>query len=258
MTLWVFGDSYAEHYSSLNDQWMTSVANVLNTDLKCFGLVGSSTEFTFNSFLNVRNQIKKNDIIIILLTTHSRRWFFKLYPSHTANPQIGTDYKNPVSVYEPTGFNDIDDALKLYEEFLNNQSVFESYLENFLYSLDYLTKKLNCHTIIIPNFYDTGYFLKDKKELFPNLSFAKGMMVDISLNEFTKDYLIEYTTSTKDLRVNHLMKYNHNVLGNKILNNIQNKIEIDLTMDFIKHIINKDKIMDNEFIKDELFNGILK
>jgi hypothetical protein len=42
------------------------------------------------------------------------------------------------------------------------------------------------------------------------------------------------------------------------LNNIQNKIEIDLTMDFIKHIINKDKIMDNEFIKDELFNGILK
>lgn len=257
MSLWVFGDSYAQQYSNLQEQWMQLVANDLNTELKCFGLVGSSAEFTYDSFNKVRNNIKDNDVVILVLTTHSRRWFFKDYPNHTAQPAPGTSYKEPVSIYDPTGFEEVDEALKLYEDCLNNQLVSETYLQNFLYNLDNLTKKLNLHTIVIPNFYDTVHFLEDKKNLYTNLTFAQGMTVDVSLNEFTKDYLIEYTTSVPDVRVNHFIKSNHKILANKILNNIKYKKDIDLSTEFIKHTFSKDKITNKEFVEDQLFQGIL-
>lgn len=258
MTIWVFGDSYAEQYNNLDKQWMQLVSDNLQTDIRSYGLVGSSAEYTYMSFLNVRKEIKEQDIIIIMLTTHSRRWFFKDYPNHTAQPAPGTDYKAPVSIYNSTGINEVDEALLQYEDNLNNLIVFETYLQNFLYNLDHITKKLNLHTIIIPNFYDTQYFLEDKKNLYPNINFANGIIVDASLNEFTKDYLIEFSTSEVDVRVNHLIKLNHIILANKIINNIKNKSIINLSSEFVKHIIDKNKLYNKDFIEDQLFGGILK
>lgn len=258
MTLWVFGDSYAKHYENLDNQWTALVSKSLNTDMRTFGLVGSSAEYTYNCFNKVRQDIKKNDIVVLALTTHSRRWFFKDYPNHTAQPAPGTDYKEPKSVYNPTGISNVDVALSLYEDHLNNHDVFNTYLENFLYNLDYHTKKLNLHTIILINFYDTEYFLKDKRNQFSSLRFSNGMMLDISLNEFTKDFFLEYNTSIPDIRINHMIKSNHTILANKILDNIQNNKEIDLTTGFLKHIFNKQNFNDPNFIKEELFNGILR
>jgi hypothetical protein len=258
MSLWVFGDSYAEQYPNLKDQWMTRVANLLDTDVRSFGLVGSSVEFTYHSFNNIRNEIKENDIIILALTTPSRRWFFKRHPSHTAQPIPGTNYKEPSLTYNLTGFKEIDDALAFYEAYLNNHEVYKSYLQNFLYNLDNFTKKLNLHTIIIPNFYDTLHFLKDVKDQYPNIYFANGMMVDVSLNEFTKEYLIEYSTSTVDVRVNHLLKSNHIILADKIIDNIKNKSIIDLELDFDKHVFTKEKMNNKEFIDDQLFGRVIQ
>ena len=258
MTIWVFGDSYAEQYPNLKDQWMKRVADHLDTNVRSFGLVGSSTEFTYHAFNNVRHEFKKNDIIILTLTTHSRRWFFKLYPSHTAQPMPNTDFKSPVSIYSPTGFKEIDESLELYEEFLNNQEVAESHLQNFLYNLNGITKKLNLHTIVILNFYDTAHFLEDKKDQFANLHFTKDTIVNVSLNEFTKNYIIEYNNFKKDTRVNHLIRSNHIILADKIIDNIKNKTTIDLTMGFIKHTLSEEQLTNKEFIHDQLFGGILK
>lgn len=257
MTLWVFGDSYAEQYNGLKEQWIQCTSNRLEQNIRCYGLVGSSAEYTYNTLLNVKNEIKEQDIIIIMLTTHSRRWFFKDYPNHTAQPAPGTDFKQPVSIYNSTGFDDVDNALSLYEDCLNNLIVFETYLENFLHNLNYFTKKLNLHTILIPNFYDTQYFLNNKKKMFSNIYFANGIMVDISLNEFTKEYFIEYNTSQKDVRINHLLKDNHLILADKIVDNIKNKSNIDLTTNFNKHIITKEKMNNKDFINEQLFGGIL-
>ena len=257
MTLWVFGDSYAEQCPNLNDQWMKRVADHLGTNVRSFGLVGSSTEFTYHSFNNIRNEIKEHDIIILTLTTPSRRWFFKRHPSHTAQPVPGTNYEEPSLKYNSTGFKEIDDALAFYETYLNNHEVYKSYLQNFLHNLNSFTKKLNLHTIIIPNFYDTLHLLKDIKEQYPNIHFANGMMVDISINEFTKEYLIEHSSLAVDVRVNHLLKDNHFILADKIIDNIKNKSNIDLITNFKKHVITKEKMSNKEFINDQLFGGRL-
>lgn len=257
MTIWTFGDSYAEQYVGLNDQWMQRIANNLSTDVKPFGLVGTSTEYTYTKFNENRKDLKDSDIIIIALTTHSRRWFFKDYPSHSAYPAPGTDYKAPTVIYNPTGFDIINESLELYEECLNNRDVSKTYLENFLYNLDIITKTLNLHTIILINFFDTNYFLKDKKDWFPNLHFTNGMMLEISLDEYTKEYVLDCDTTVTDPRVNHMIKDNHIILSNKIIDNIKNKTPIDLTSGFVKHILNKERLTNQEFINDQLFNGIL-
>lgn len=257
MTVWVFGDSYAEYYG-LKDQWMHKVASTLKTDLKSFGLVGSSIEYTFDKFNSVRDNISKQDIIIIALTTYNRRWFFKEYPQHTAYPKPKTNFVKPKLIYSNTGFDEVDESLKMYETYLKNNKIHETYLLNFLYNLHDLTSKLNLHTIILINFYDTENFLKNKREEFPLFHFSKDKLLNISMNEYSKDYITRHDFSQPDIKVNHFIKSNHLILAKKIVNNIKKHQPIDPTTGFIRHIFNEKSLVDPVFVKKELFNGIIR
>ena len=100
-------------------------------------------------------------------------------------------------------------------------------------------------------------WIKDKKELFPHIHFSVDKLLDITMNEFTKEYIINMDSTITDKRVNHLIKSNHAILANKIVDNIKNKTPIDLTKGFIKHIVDDNSLSDEKFINNELFGGIV-
>lgn len=257
--IWIFGDSYAHHYPGLKDQWMQRVATLLNSDLKCFGLVGSSAEYTYYWFNKVHEQIQDNDIIIIALTTHSRRWFFKNHPEHTASPDADTKGYTSTCT-SPSNNPQENDALDHFTKYLYNEDVYFDYLTNFLYHLDYITEKKNLHTIVLINFWDTDNWINDKKVFWPNIHFTIDKMLTPSFAEYCKDffYTYDFSEGIKDIRANHFIKSNHLILADKIVDNIKNKIPIDLTKGFIENVITADIIKDQYWLKDETFDLIAK
>jgi hypothetical protein len=258
MTVWVFGDSFAEHYPGLKEQWMQRVTNELKTDIVSFGLSASSVEYTYQKFNLIRNKIKENDVVIVALTSYQRRWFFKYYPGDLVkiyNPGGFDDYKEYLKA--PSGNPKEEEALIAYADNLNHKELQEIYLLNFLYNLDYITKKLNLHTIVLINLYDINQLMKDKKDLFSKIHFSENMMLDIYLKEFTKEHIINNALATMDPRVNHMIKSNHIILANKILDNIKNNTPIDLGAGFVENVINEKTLEHQQFINDELFFGFL-
>lgn len=257
MTVWVFGASYAKLYENLTDQWTQQIAASLHTDLRNFSIAGSSIEYIYYNFNNNRQDIKDNDIVILPLTTNSRRWFFKDYPAHGAHNVTGTDFRTPKSIYDPTGFPEIDIALTEYEDCLNNHDVFNTYLYNFMMNVDYLTYKKNLKTVVMLSYYDTEYFFKDIRDDFKHLHLAKGKLVDISINELGKDFInnIDIGGTFDDHRINHMIKSNHTILANKILNYVRfnQKVVFD---GFVERVVRLDAWTDPEFVKNELFNGV--
>lgn len=256
--IWVFGDSYAHHYPGLNEQWMTRAATLLESNFKCFGLVGSSAEYTYYWFNKVHDQIKDNDTVIVTLTTHSRRWFFKEHPGHTATPD--TDTKGYTCTQtSPTNNPQENEALEYFATYLYNEDVYLEHLINFLYHLDYITEKRNLHTIVLINFWDTDTWITGKKDNWPNLHFSIDKMITPSFNEYSKNffYTYDFSNGIKDIRVNHFIKSNHLILADKIVDNIKNKTPIDLTKGFIENIITAEKVKDQDWLNEETFNLIV-
>lgn len=243
--LWVFGDSFAQSHDNTPDQWMQKTATELNTKVKSYGLNGSSLEYMYYQFDLARNKIQKDDVLVLILTGLDRRWFFKYSPGHN----------HPES---PNGNKKETKAIEYYKNFLDtNNETSNIHLKNFLYNIHALTHKLNLHTIVISNFLDTANLLKSEKNKFPLFHLANGLLLDVSMYEYTYDFFYKEndgkTYGDNDRRINHLLRSNHLVLANKILDNILYKKQIDLNTDFKKHIMSEEIVNDTDFIDYELF-----
>lgn len=255
MTLWIFGDSFAHHYPGLEGQWTKQVADKLKTDIKAFALVGSTLEYTSQKFNEQRHNIKSNDKVIIALTSHNRRWFFKDYPHHTAKPAPMTTIISPTFDYGPTGFNDIDDALNMHELHLKNQDINNSYLFNFLYNINNFARDV--HTILLVSFFDVNYWTDTIKRELTNLHIPNGITLRPSIDEYTKEHLLGEADQIADVRVNHLCRRNHFVLAKKIIDNFEHGDSINLSAGFHKHFYNHSLLEDREFYEYELFKGTI-
>jgi hypothetical protein len=257
MTLWVFGDSYAEQYDGLKEQWMQQVADALDMPVKSYGKVGSTIEYTSSMFNSVRHRFNKDDVIIVALTSHNRRWFFKDYPHHTAQPLPGESFREPKFEYSPTGYAEIDEALHDYEECLKNQDVYNSYLFNFLYNINSHAKQTGIHTILLVNFFDTEYVVDMIKSELTHLEIAHEKSLTVSIMEYTRKHILESDLHIIDSRVNHLCKRNHTVLAQKIIDNIKYNKPIDLSTGFFQDFYDDFKLNDIDFYNDELFKGVV-
>lgn len=245
MTVWVFGDSFSrisEH--SHYEQWMVTVARMAQHPLRCLGVKGSSLEYTYKVFNTYRSKIERNDIIIINLTGTNRRWFFRDLPGHNISTSPHDDDRESA-------------AMTAYREYLNNKEATFIYLTNFLYNLYGLTKKLDLHVILMINNSDLEDYIKDKIRTFPLFNIAKGMLSEVSIQEFSKSYIIANYEQfgIRDPRLNHLCRRNHFILSNKILRNIITKAPIDLEQGFSRGFITSEELEDESFIESELFGA---
>lgn len=251
MTVWVFGDSFSLTTSTPHaGQWMHQIGAKFRTETRCYGLHGSSLEFTYYRFNLVRNEMKFNDIVIINLTRSNRHWFFKNFPAHHGNESPTNNHNDVI-------------AMESYRELLDkNLEIPTIHLLNFLYNLHGITKKLGLKTILLCNTNEEYNLLIEKRNQFPLFTVAKGMLRDLSINEYKKDsqYLLSETKTIGafDPRMNHLIRSNHNNLANKIINNLVYQTPIDLTQDIVSDLITKELLEDKEFIEYELFNNWTK
>lgn len=242
-TLWSFGDSYAECYTKdyNNEQYLNIVAKHLNMNHQSFGLSGTSISYSSFMFNKHRDNIEKNDYVIIVLTNLFRHWFFQNKPKEASfNINLNNNEKT---------------AVKYYTLYLDNYLEHQTALLDFLYNIDSLGVK----TIAIYGFVDVYNFVNDKEYKFKNIHFANGLLDNVQRNEFKDDFYEKWvevpTHKIGDSRLNHLIKSNHNVLANKIIEYFNNNINVDLNTDFKKEIIAFDTKSNFELFRHEFFNN---
>ena len=125
-----------------------------------------------------------------------------------------------------------------------------------LYNLHYLTKNLNLHTIVLPNFYDFDTLFNSISGNLPLLHIAKGRLGIVSDHEYKPEIVMNADAEwfmRQDKRLNHFIKSNHFIIADKILDNIRNKTPIDFTKGMITGILDEDVLADPKFREDEIF-----
>lgn len=252
MTVWVFGDSFAHLYIDIlrspYSQWGYIIAKELGTEIKHFGRGGASLDYAYHTYNENTNNIKSGDVVIITLTELNRRWFWK------DNPELGCVH----SIKIDDGWK--AHAYKLYELYLNNKELPKVYLKLFLSELNMMSVHKGVHVILLPCFYEVNEYVNKIKEEYANLHIANETMLTVSMNEFKvsmKNHPDIQQFLIKDARVTHLIKSNHAILANKLLDNIKNKTPIDLTKGFIQDTLDLDIMKDIEYSERELFNAHL-
>lgn len=239
-TVWIFGDSFADvgfcaNHPNNDLTWMQQVSIKLNYDARYLGKGGTSLEYTYEQFNAVRNQINQYDVIVIALTCINRRWFIR----ENITDNI---WKLMTDPYLKT-------AIEYYMTSFNNNNIYETYLENFLYNLDYVTNTLNTKTIILPCFETT--------QIPKNLNFhvADLCLYNISKQEFKMNLCDDYMQKMNgvDLRACHLIKSNHSILADKICDYIMHNNPINQDA-FKTDIVDYNTLKDIQFAQDELFS----
>ena len=71
--------------------------------------------------------------------------------------------------------------------YLNNENTHKINLINFLYNLECLTYQKNIKIWIIASFPSSEDVFKNNTTNWPNLNFAKGNLVNVCINESSKD-----------------------------------------------------------------------
>jgi hypothetical protein len=239
--IWIFGGSYADidNRPEFVDQW----GHQLGYPIHSLALGGTSTDYVYKKFNDVRDQIDQDDIVIVVLSSLDRRWFVRDDPANSPwihlikNPRYNKSYA---------------DAVKSYLLYLEHREIYQTYLINFFYNLHNLTIKKNLHTIIMKSFSFDRISFKE----FPQFHVAKGCLYKVSENEFDLEFSKKYPALVKgnDIRTNHMIKSNHKILANKIIRNIKRKSPIDLNRGFIKGVLNKKSLNNVEFKNRELFD----
>ena len=243
MAIWVFGDSFLKHFPTHPDSWVELTSKQLNQEVTSYAKNLSTVEYTFFKFNEMKHQIKENDILIISLTLLLRRWFFIERPFIIDGVRYVNDQEQ--------------EAIYYYDRFLKyNTELHQVYAQNFLYNVHNLTEKLNLHTIIFPNFFDFDNLIKKIEPELPLLNFVVGRLGIISDYEF--DNKIVETSGVewfmkRDIRLNHLIKSNHKILSEKVIDNIKNKTKINLTKDMVQGVLDNRMLTDPEVFKNELF-----
>lgn len=142
----------------------------------------------------------------------------------------------------------------------NSLEVDREPLLKFLVDVDHKTFMLGLKTIIFFIFDNVRQQVVDQLPLFTHIHFPHGLITDVAMNEWKKDFIEKNGREwliTSDVRVNHLTKSNHYVLTEKILNYLEHGQQIDFTHGFYTEILDNEVMSNLEFIKKELFDGIM-
>ena len=233
MTIWIFGDSFVDNKSfevrtdiiNPHDSWCKIVGDHFNQPVHNFGKCGSSPDYTYYMFRNARDMIQPNDTVIVAVTSIYRRWLFP------EKPHQGVIFN--FDIFESEYPKEVSTAINYYLRYLNENGdrLYSTYLLDFLYNLEYLTKELNLHTIVLPCLSEEELFLKENKSKFTKFHLAQGNLYSITLGQYKKPTYDKIVRShVYDGLTSHFMKSNHPILADKIIRNIAKEVVIDKSL----------------------------
>jgi hypothetical protein len=251
MTLYVFGDSFASIETDpttsikIKEQlvakaWSSFLSKKLGVELKNFGISGSSLEYTYYKFYQVRADLKEDDVVVIVLTDSLRKWIIQDRPGTSSLMTFETH-------------SNIHPKLKKYAQwyFVNvlRAEIEETHLHNFLYAVHVTTAHLKVKPLFICAFdkKSRGEWTVDADtvdRIHVN-NFAIGSLWEISSHEIEHDSneIAVHTNVKKEFRLNHLSDRQHPILADKILNYINDGTTVDLTVGFVKNIYKKQDLV---------------
>ena len=148
-TLWTFGDSFIDctyYTNNCEYAWANQLAEKLQINHTALGMGGTALAYTYKEFDRCRTMFHSDDIILICLTSPIRKWFYEDIPyMHIA--------------YNPDDSDSRD--TKYFRLYLDNEINDFTYLENFLYNVNYASKHLK--TIVLHSFFETIKITKEQK-----------------------------------------------------------------------------------------------
>ncbi len=257
MTLYVFGDSFAaaevdpmwnadQIEKMFTSKWSVLLSKKLGVELKNYGISGSSLEYTYYKFNQVRADLKEDDVVIIVLTDLLRKWIIQ-------------DRPGTASLWAVEN-HDVHSKLRKYAQwyFANvlRAEIEEMHLHNFLYAVHVTTAHLKVKPLFVCAFdkISRGKWAVDVDTVdrVHVDNFAIGSLWEVSSYEFEHSIGDEAAAVRrhlrKEFRMNHLTDVQHPILVDKILDYIHNGTIVDLTTGFLKNIYKE---------KDLINRGIL-
>lgn len=262
-TVWILGNSFSYQNRDF-DTWMKQVVDRTQSQAQYLSINGTSLDFVYRTFHNVKNQIKSGDIILATFTDINRRWFFRDLPSDAIYNKIEPDAFTTIIEKDEIRFekrnSEQAEAINLYIDYLDNITSYETYMLNFLYHLNSFAAKMNVHVIILPCFEYVSNKLNEVKENFPLLNIADKSIMSVSKNEFLPDefYLSGIMRYNPDIRKNHLCKMNHDIMTEKLMNNIIKNEPISFRNGFITGFLDRTKLQQQQFSDDQLYGSNLE
>ena len=238
MNLWIFGDSFSvslnKHtqdngYVPLEDNWQTLLSKNLDVNfLDVSATWGVSNEWIWTQVAENAEQFTENDYVIIQSTSFNRFWLLNQHP----------EYSNFMLSPIDKGFitKDQSKAIEMFKRHLYHEDVFQSIYNMFVNACKQIGIMMpHVKILILPGFHE--------------IQGVTGTLMDICINEFESNEIADkfYKHHSFDYRVNHMHKFNHKILADKI-SNYFNGYELDLTNGFYQKFItneNYKKILDS-------------
>ena len=224
--IYFFGDSFTVDYQT-DWTWTRQVAQRLNVDgLVNHSMIGTSNDWILMQLRDNLKDITSNDIVIVVLTSLYRYWFFKDKPE-LSNYMIG----NWDNFAKQTGDKSQVDAVKGYVTHLQRDDLDQFRFQQQVAWLKGTQKSYGFDMLVIPGFtMDIDY-----SGMIPVIGDMTG---SVSNGEFktAKDDEKWYSDGI-DTRYNHMLQVNHTITADKVVNSLLTKAPLDLQVGFNRFIL---------------------
>ena len=250
----IFGDSYADPGGCPEYAWHRRLKNIFPKTHN-FAESGTGPHYAFDLFYNKLSNLKKDNIIIFLLSDPFRiNWPDNILSSdwgargELSAVQWDTQREELICVYSDYPENLINSkhmkVINYYNEHKKEMEFFyKTYMEELKFSseknisfLYAISQALNLKVIVFELFprkspgiskhellqqrTSSQHYTRNRKMSRANFHLCDQFLGDISHNEVYKDELYKYATNLRqgDSRVNHFSPENHTIMFEYILN----------------------------------------
>jgi hypothetical protein len=256
-TLYVIGDSFAVPPPLEDDtktwprQVAQGLAQHLGTEvlLENHSRMGVSQDYCWE-FLQIllEYKITPDDYLIVALTHPSRFWFLDQKPE-LSNSAI-VDLDDHCS-------RDESKAIEYFIRYIQRPRLDLIFMNNRMGYLAYQIQKKKLHRPIVIKCFGQDV---DQAEAWTEMNWANGVLMDdVQRLEF-EDVDIDKDASFwhgLDARYNHMCLSNHKILAEKLTHSLITDTTCDLTEGFVKGLIKKNAMQDEEFVDKELESRVV-
>ena len=233
-TLHIFGDSFTETYED-NWIWTKQLATKLKVEaLSNHSSIGVSNDWIFSNVRdailgNQEKPLVKGDVVVVVITSPYRYWFFK------DKPQLSNYMISNWDEFATEHDKGITEAIKGYVNYIQRDELDLIRTEFQVGWLKQMRNQIGFDLLILPGFdpiIDYSGMIDVLGDLTGSVSNAEFVSPDDDTNWYKQGI---------DTRYNHLCKDNHEILADKCLNSLTTGRTLDLCVGFKRHLLRADE-----------------